>query len=121
LRDLPMLAQVAMQQARLAGRNICRLHQGARPRRFHYHDRGIMATIGRNSGVAQVGPFQFTGFIGWVMWLVVHLAYIVTFRARLVTLLNWGWDYFASDRPIRLLVRARGTESTTLPQGHADT
>jgi NADH dehydrogenase len=66
-----------------------------------------MATIGRNSAIAEIGPFQFSGFVGWVLWLVVHLANILTFRARLFTLLNWGWDYLAVDRPIRLLVQAR--------------
>ncbi|MGH7665765.1 MAG: NAD(P)/FAD-dependent oxidoreductase [Candidatus Dormibacteria bacterium] len=109
LDDLPMLAQVAMQQARLAARNIDALETGRPPERFQYRDRGIMATVGRNSGVAEIGALQFTGFIGWVMWLVVHLANIVTFRARLLTLISWGWDYFASDRPIRLLVRAGGS------------
>jgi NADH dehydrogenase len=107
LDDLPMLAQVAIQQARLASRNIRALIDGRPVGQFRYHDRGIMATIGRNSAIAEIGPFQFSGFMGWVLWLVVHLANILTFRARLFTLLNWGWDYIAVDRPIRLLVQAR--------------
>lgn len=107
LEDLPMLAQVAIQQARLASANIRALTEGREVGHFRYHDRGIMATIGRNSAVAEIGAFQFSGFVGWVLWLVVHLANILTFRARLFTLLNWGWDYIALDRPIRLLVQAR--------------
>ena len=107
LDDLPMLAQVAIQQARLAARNILALVEGRALAGFRYRDRGIMATVGRNSGIAQIGPFQFSGFIGWVLWLVVHLVNILTFRARVITLLNWAWDYLAVDRPIRLLVRAR--------------
>ncbi|MGA8207047.1 MAG: FAD-dependent oxidoreductase, partial [Candidatus Dormiibacterota bacterium] len=107
LQDLPMLAQVAIQQARLVSANIQALTQGRPVGQFRYHDRGIMATIGRNSAVAEIGPLQFSGFVGWVLWLVVHLANILTFRARLFTLLNWGWDYIALDRPIRLLVQAR--------------
>jgi NADH dehydrogenase len=107
LDDLPMLAQVAIQQARLAAANIRAITGGREVRHFRYHDRGIMATIGRNSGIAEIGPFEFSGFVGWVLWLVVHLANILTFRARLFTLLNWGWDYIAVDRPIRLLVQAR--------------
>jgi NADH dehydrogenase len=81
--------------------------EGRQVGRFRYHDRGIMATVGRNSALAEIGPFQFSGFLGWVLWLVVHLANILTFRARLFTLLNWGWNYIALDRPIRLLVPAR--------------
>jgi NADH dehydrogenase len=107
LEDLPMLAQVAIQEARLASANITALIEGREVGQFRYHDRGIMATIGRNSAIAEIGPFQFSGFVGWVLWLVVHLANILTFRARLFTLLNWGWDYLAVDRPIRLLVQAR--------------
>lgn len=111
LHDLPMLAQVAIQEARLASANIRALIEGHELGQFRYHDRGIMATIGRNSAVAEIGPFQFSGFVGWALWLVVHLANILTFRARLFTLLNWGWDYVAVDRPIRLLVQARSVAS----------
>lgn len=107
LDDLPMLAQVAIQQARLAARNIEAMTKGQPVANLRYHDRGIMATVGRNSGIAQIGPLQFSGFIGWVLWLVVHLVNILTFRARVVTLMNWAWDYVAVDRPIRLLVGAR--------------
>jgi len=109
LNDLPMLAQVAIQQARLAARNIESMADRRAVGEFHYRDRGIMATVGRNSGIAQIGFFQFSGFIGWVLWLVVHLVNILTFRARAITLLSWAWDYVAVDRPIRLLVRAGTT------------
>ncbi len=105
LEELPMLAQVAIQQARLAAENIGNSLAGQPPQPFRYHDLGIMATIGRNAGVAQIGPLRLTGFAGWLLWLVVHLANIVTFRARVATLINWAWDYVAFDRPIRLMLR----------------
>ncbi len=117
LDNLPMLAQVAIQEARLVGGNILAMTEGREVAEFQYHDRGIMATVGRNSGIAQIGPFQFSGFIGWVIWLVVHLVNILTFRARLLTLLNWAWDYLAVDRPIRLLVGARPTRGLPDPPG----
>jgi NADH dehydrogenase len=66
----------------------------------------MMATIGRNAAVAQMGPLCFTGFVGWVVWLVVHLYYLVGFRNRLAVLGSWGWNYFRKDRPIRIVVRA---------------
>jgi NADH dehydrogenase len=106
LQDLPMLAQVAMQEARHVGRTIRATLTGRPSQPFRYHDPGIMATIGRNSAVAQIGPVRLSGFLGWGMWLVVHLANIVTFRARLIVLLNWAWDYLFYDRPVRLLLRA---------------
>jgi NADH dehydrogenase len=66
-----------------------------------------MATIGRNSAVAQLGAVHLSGFLGWGMWLVVHLVNVISFRSRVVVLVNWAWDYLFYDRPIRLIVRAR--------------
>ena len=55
---------------------------------------------------AQIGPLRLSGFVGWWIWLVVHLMNLVTFRARVFTLLSWAWDYLFYDRPVRLMVRA---------------
>ncbi len=103
---LPMLIPVAMQQAKHAAHVVAALVSGRQPESFRYRDPGVMATIGRNAAVAQLGRIRLTGFPGWVMWLVVHLVNIVTFRARLITLLNWAYDYFFYDRPVRIVVRA---------------
>jgi NADH dehydrogenase len=107
LDRLPMMIPVAMQQAKHAALVIGALEDGRVPEPFRYHDPGIMATIGRNSGVAQIGRLRLSGFLGWVLWLTVHLINIVTFRARLVTLLNWAWDYLFYDRPVRIMVTAQ--------------
>ena len=103
---LPMLIPVAMQEAKHVAATIADLIRGGAASPFQYKDPGIMATIGRNSGVAQLGPVRLSGFLGWAMWLVVHLVNVVTFRSRLVVLINWAWDYISYDRPIRLIVRA---------------
>jgi NADH dehydrogenase len=106
LDHLPMLIPVAMQQAKHAATVIAALAAGRAPRPFEYHDPGMMATIGRNSAVAQIGRLRLSGFPGWVLWLTVHLLNIVTFRARLVALLNWAYDYLFYDRPVRIMVTA---------------
>jgi NADH dehydrogenase len=103
---LPMLIPVAMQEAKHAARVIRALTEGRPPEPFQYHDPGMMATIGRNSGVAQIGRVRLSGFPGWVLWLTVHLLNIVTFRARVVTLVNWAYDYLFYDRPVRIMVTA---------------
>lgn len=103
---LPMLAPVAIQQGRWVAENIQAMIRGQSPRPFRYRDKGILATIGRNAAVAQIGPLHLVGFLGWVTWLFVHLIMIVGFRNRIIVLLNWAWDYFLSDRPIRLIARA---------------
>jgi NADH dehydrogenase len=104
----PMLAPVAMQQARHVARQIAAAATGdAAPGPFRYRDKGTMATIGRNAAIAQIGPLRFSGFLGWLMWLFVHLVQIISFRSRVIVLLNWAWDYFLFDRPVRLIVWAK--------------
>jgi NADH:ubiquinone reductase (H+-translocating) len=106
LDGLPMLIPVAMQEARHAARVIRALIAGRPAEPFRYRDPGVMATIGRNSGVAEIGRLRVSGFPGWALWLVVHLVNVVTFRARVVTLVNWAYDYFFYDRPVRIMVTA---------------
>ena len=104
---LPMLIPVAMQAGRQVAASISDMVQGGGARAFRYKDPGIMATIGRNSAVAQLSWIHLSGFPGWVFWLVVHLVNVVSFRSRLVVLLNWAYEYLFYDRPVRLIVRAR--------------
>ena len=104
---LPMLIPVAMQQGRYVAKAIRDALADREPRPFEYRDPGIMATIGRNSAVAQLGRVHLSGFPGWVFWLAVHLVNVVSFRSRVVVLVNWAWEYIFYDRPVRLIVRAR--------------
>lgn len=103
---LPMLIPVAHQEAKHCARSIHRLLMDREPEQFHYRDPGIMATIGRNAGVAQLGPVRLSGFLGWLMWLVVHLVNVISFRSRVVVLVNWAWNYLFYDRPVRLILAA---------------
>jgi len=104
---LPMLIPVAMQAGRHVAASIADMVEAGGARAFRYKDPGIMATIGRNSAVAQLGWVHLSGFPGWVFWLVVHLVNVVSFRSRVIVLVNWAWDYLFYDRPVRLIVRAR--------------
>ncbi len=104
-RPLPMLSPVAIQEGTHAARNVLALAEGRPARPFRYRNRGIMATIGRNQAVAELGPFRFSGRAAWIVWLFVHLALIVGFRNRIVALLDWAEDYFFYDRPVRLIAR----------------
>jgi NADH dehydrogenase len=104
---LPMLIPVAMQAGKHVAACIKDMVNNGGAHAFRYKDPGIMATIGRNSAVAQLGAVHLSGFLGWGMWLVVHLVNVISFRSRVVVLVNWAWDYLFYDRPIRLIVRAR--------------
>ncbi len=108
---LPMLSPVAMQEGKHVAASIAEMVRGGHASAFQYKNPGIMATIGRNSGVAQLGRVKLSGFPGWFMWLTVHLINVVTFRSRLIVLINWAWEYLFYDRPIRLIVRAAADRS----------
>lgn len=108
-RALPMLAPVAIQEGRWAGHNVRQLVAGKMPQSFRYRDKGIMATVGRNEALAQIGPLRVHGFFGWLLWLTVHFAYVISFRSRAMVLLNWATDYFFYDRPVRLVTGAEAT------------
>jgi NADH dehydrogenase len=120
-RPYPQLAPVAMQQGRHVAREIFRSLDGRRPRRFRYFDKGSMATIGRNSAVAELPlGLRFRGFIAWLMWLGLHLVYLIGFRNRTSVLLNWAWNYVTYDRGARLIVEALPAEDRHAEDRHAE-
>ena len=104
-RGHPQVAPVAIQQGHLLAANIVSLINKSATKPFLYHDKGSMATVGRNKALVEIGKFNFGGFFGWVTWLLVHLMSIVGFRNRVVTLFNWIWNYISYDRNIRLIIR----------------
>lgn len=101
---LPQIAPVAIQQGEHAARNVVRRLRGEEPEPFHYRDRGMLATVGRNHAVAEIGGRAFTGFAAWLLWVVIHVAKLIGFRNRLVVLTNWAWDYFTYERFVRLIL-----------------
>jgi NADH:ubiquinone reductase (H+-translocating) len=103
-RPLPGVAQLALQSGEHAARNIA-LDLLDRPREpFRYHDKGSMATIGRNKAIAQLGRVQLSGVIAWVLWLTVHILFLVEIRRRVQVLLEWAWAYVTWHRGSRLIV-----------------
>jgi len=102
-KPLPGVAQPAIQQGRYAGRAIAARQRGQRIPPFRYHDRGNLATIGRGAAVADLNWLQLSGLPAWLMWIFVHLAYIIEFRNRMLVLVQWAWLYFTYDRSARLI------------------
>lgn len=101
----PMLAQVAIQQGKLLARNLQAL-QNTRPLQpFRYKDKGTMATIGRNKAVVDLGPIHIHGFVAWMMWMGVHLLFLIGFRNKLVVLINWMYSYVTYERGSRILLK----------------
>lgn len=99
----PMMAPVAIQQADLVAKNIERLLRGKRPKHFSYKSTGTMVTIGRRAAIANVFGLQLSGLVAWMLWLTVHLYWLIGFRNRLLVLVNWVWNYFTYERGVRLI------------------
>lgn len=109
-RPLPMFAPPAIQEGRHAAHNILRLLRKQEVRPFRYLDKGMMATIGKRAAVARLGPLKLKGLPAWLLWLAIHLAYLIGFRNRLFVLANWAVDYFLSERAVRLITRRNPLE-----------
>ena len=97
----PQVAQTAIQM----GRNLARNLSSDKPKPFKYHDKGSMATIGRNRAVADIGKVHLSGFVAWMAWLFVHLMTLLGMRNRAVVLINWTWNYCTFSTGLRLLMR----------------
>jgi NADH dehydrogenase len=104
-QPLPGVSPVAMQQGRHAARNILATLAGRKPQRFWYWDKGSMATIGRNKAVADLNFVHFSGFPAWLVWLFIHILFLVGFRSRLAVLFQWAWAYITFDKGARLITR----------------
>ncbi|HEX4074387.1 MAG TPA: NAD(P)/FAD-dependent oxidoreductase [Candidatus Acidoferrales bacterium] len=102
-KTLPGVAQPAIQEGRYVGRTIAARLRGETLPPFHYWDKGNLATIGRGAAVADLNWLRLSGFPAWVLWIFIHLAYIIEFRNRLLVLVQWAWVYFTYDRSARLI------------------
>jgi NADH dehydrogenase len=126
LEDLPGVAQVAIQSGRFAAARIRgRLRGGQSPARFRYHDKGSMATISRFSAVASVGPIRASGLPAWLLWLVIHLFYLVGFEHRVTTVFHWAVSFAGRGRAERAVTARQvfgpesGPEGTARPETDA--
>lgn len=101
----PQVAQPAIQQGKLLGKNIVRLIDNKPLKPFKYRDKGSMATIGRNKAVVDLKHYKFGGFFAWFIWMFVHLMSLVGFRNRVIVLFNWTYNYINFDKAARLIIR----------------
>jgi NADH dehydrogenase len=113
-RPVPGVASAAMQEGRLVARSIERSLRGEPREEFVYRDRGSLATIGRAAAVADFGRVKLGGLAAWLLWLFVHIAYLIGFRNRFSVLLEWAWSYLTFDRGARLITDERGVEEPDL-------
>jgi NADH dehydrogenase len=104
-KPLPGVAQVAKQEGRHAAANVARSIAGQKTTAFRYIDPGNMATIGRNAAIADFGFMHVSGYLGWLVWLFVHILFLIGFRSRLSVMLQWATAYVTYQRSVRLITR----------------
>lgn len=118
---LPGVAPVAIQQGRFVARMIRReveshAHRESYPRpRFHYWDKGSLATIGRSAAVADFGKIHISGFLAWLSWLFVHIWFLIGFQNRLLVFIRWAFSYFTYERGARLITGNQSLPGWTAP------
>jgi NADH dehydrogenase len=103
---VPGVAPAAIQMGRYAAKAIAhrvRSRSGGVPA-FKYFDKGQLATIGKMSAVAALGKFRFAGVMAWLLWVVVHIMFLASFRSRIVVLFEWAWAWFSWSRPSRIIL-----------------
>jgi NADH dehydrogenase len=109
---VPGVAPAAIQEARLAAKNIQRLIAGRETLPFRYWNKGTISVIGRRHAVADMGWIHLSGFFAWIAYLSVHLFYLVGIRRRLVVCIDWVWSYFSRTRSARVITDTAEGERT---------
>jgi len=100
---LPGTAPVAMSQGRYVAKRIVAALKNRKTEPYRYINRGTMAVLGRHSAVADLGWARFSGYPAWLLWLFVHLMYLVEYDNRLLVFIQWAWNYFTRNRGARLI------------------
>lgn len=100
---VPGVSPAAMQMGTLTAKNILGGLKGEPHQAFRYVDKGTMATIGRSKAIADVQGLHFTGFIAWLMWLFLHVFFLIGFRNRIYVMMEWFWAYLSRERSARLI------------------
>jgi NADH dehydrogenase len=100
---VPGVSPAAMQMGEATAANILRDVRSQRRKNFRYVNKGTMATIGRNKAIADLGGHQFKGFIAWLMWLFLHVMFLIGFRNRFAVMFEWFWAYLTRERSARLI------------------
>ena len=111
------VAPVAMAQGRHAADAIQRRLTGKATKSFRYLDKGQLATIGRAAAVADFGRLRFSGYPAWLLWLFVHLMYLVEFENRMLVFIQWAWNYITWQRGARLIAHAKNSKPGGRPPG----
>ncbi len=118
VQNLPGVAPVAMQQGRYAARVVMRRLAGREIKPFKYVDKGNLATIGRARAVAEIKSVHFGGALAWLLWLGIHIFYLIGFQNRLLVLLRWSFSFLTRGRGARLITGEDTSRSVRVSTPH---
>ncbi len=102
-QPLPGIAPVAMQEGRFLARIIKARIKGKKIPVFRYRNKGMLAVIGRNAAIADFGVLRVSGFFAWLVWIFVHIMYLVEFDNKMIVMIQWAWNYFTHKRGTRII------------------
>ncbi len=102
-KPVPGLSPAAMQEGRHAAKNLARILRGEPTLPFRYWGKGTLATIGKAAAVGDIGKLRGSGLVAWLMWLFVHIFFLIGFRNRFIVMVEWAWTYIRNDRGARLI------------------
>lgn len=117
-KRLPGVAPVALQEASYVAAVIAdRVAEKPHPQPFHYFNKGMLAVIGRDFGIVNIGRIRFTGLFAWFAWLLIHIYFLIGFRNRLLVLIQYAWIYFTFQKGSRVILKApaRFANNSTAP------
>lgn len=103
-KPLPMIAPVAMQQGRYVGKHLLQKLKGKTPKPFRYRDKGGMVAIGRNKAIAQIAGLHVKGYIAWILWIFIHILYLIGFKNKIFVMINWVYSYIFFEKSVRLIL-----------------
>jgi len=116
---LPGVAPVAMQEGQYVARLLKKRLKGETVAPFYYRDYGSLAVIGKNAAVVDLGYIKLTGILAWLVWVFAHIFYLIEFDNKLVVMLQWGWNYFTSNRGARLITGEAKRKASLADYGRA--
>jgi NADH dehydrogenase len=120
-KPLPGVAQVAMQGGAYAAKTIVHRVKGDKTpsKPFHYFNKGDLAVIGRAAAVANIFGMHLSGLLAWLVWLFVHLMYLVEFQSRILVFIEWGFLYLTYDRGARLITGGAARSSVSKEKAYS--
>lgn len=104
LDGVPTIAPAAIQQGKLVAKNILRQESNS----FSYKDKGSMATIGKSAAIVEIGKFKLSGYFAWLMWLLVHVVFLISFKSKASVIVEWLWSYITMQKRARVMIESKG-------------